>query len=322
MLRKLLKVLGFLAVGAATITTLSFSCLFGVIIYETFFKIPEEITVPNITGKKLQSSLSFIKNLKLSAKVKKQYNDKIPPGQIISQSPKAGETVRSGREISIISSIGPEMTAVPDIETLTQRDGELMLRERQLVVGKITYVENSEEMESIISQSPKAGERVKKGSPVSFTVNVGKIVKYEVPIFENKSLDYTYSVLRDSPFKLGRVRWIYHDYIQKGQVIRQNPIPGTFANKNYPINLDVSAGKMYGDLIISQETIRFTVPSDLSSDSTHKNIKIALRDQRGFNYIYDADHSSGDRIELMVTANGGAEAYIYMDGTIKQKITI
>ena len=47
MVRKLLQVLTALIVGALTVTTMSFACLFGVTIYETFFKIPDEITVPN-----------------------------------------------------------------------------------------------------------------------------------------------------------------------------------------------------------------------------------------------------------------------------------
>ena len=71
MVRKLLQVLTALIVGALTVTTMSFACLFGVTIYETFFKIPDEITVPNVTGKQLEESLCFIDKFHLRASVEK-----------------------------------------------------------------------------------------------------------------------------------------------------------------------------------------------------------------------------------------------------------
>lgn len=318
---KILKALGALGAGAAVIITLSFSCLLGVTIYETFFKIPDEITVPNITGKHLKESLEFIQKFRLNSKVHKKYSNDVPAGTIISQEPQAGDRVRSGREIEIVSSLGPELIGVPDISGMTRREGEKELTKRKLVPGKITYVTSSDEMESIIEQTPKAGDRVKKGTPVSFKINEGKIVQYELPIFENRDIADVMTELKNTPFKTGKIRWIFHDYIEYGKIIRQSPLPGTFAAKDYPVNLDVSAGKAQGDLFIKQDKISFIVPDEINS-STRKSIKITLRDKRGLNTIYSADHVSGDFIELLVTTSGAGEVNIYSNSKLKKKITI
>ncbi len=321
MAKKILGAIGALLAGAAVIITLSFSCMLGVTIYETFFKIPDEITVPNITGRHLKESLEFIKKFRLTAKVQKKYSNDAPAGTIISQEPPPGSTVRSGREISITSSLGPELIGVPDIYGLTQRDAEKELTKKKLIPGKITYTDSASNMESVMEQSPKAGDRVKKGTPVSFKVNRGMIVKYELPIFENRDIEEVKRSIANTPFRTGRIRWVFHDYIDKGQIIRQSPAPGTYAAKNFPVNFDVSAGKNNGELFIKQETIRFIVPDEVNSP-IHKAIKMTLRDRRGLNELYNSDHTAGDLIEITVTSSGAGEVLIYSNSKLKKKLII
>ena len=176
-------------------------------------------------------------------------------------------------------------------------------------------------MEAILEQTPKAGDRVKRGTPVSFKVNLGKIVKFEVPLLEGKTYEASAASITGTPFRIGRIRWIRHNYIERGSVIRQNPAPGTFAAKNFPINLDVSIGSRDADFLLKQETVSFIVPDDLNT-SPHKSIKITLKDLRGVNVIYEADHSPGDFIKLMVTSNGTGEVLLFSDGKLKEKVII
>ena len=213
------------------------------------------------------------------------------------------------------------MIAVPDLYGMSKRDGENTLWNQKLKVGKITYTQTGDENESIIEQTPPAGSRVERGTSVSLKINEGKITKYEIPIVENKSMDEAFSILSDSPFRIGKIRWIYHDYIEKNQIIRQNPIPGSYAAKDFPINLDISAGKRTDDLFIKQECVSFIV-SDDSGNNLHKLIEIHLRDSRGVNVLYRAEHAPGDSVELMITTYGSGEVTIYSDKKLKNKFFI
>jgi eukaryotic-like serine/threonine-protein kinase len=309
-----------LLIAFITCFTLAFAGFLGWTVYQSFFKIPEEITVPNIEGKNLTEANDLLKKFNLVLKVdEKQYKESIPRDEIIRQVPPPGRTVRKGREIKAVVSLGPELVAVPDLTGLSIREAYMTLTNKRLLMGEMkTSKEKKEEPEQVLDQSPKAGDKVKKGTAVSITVNKGVASRSSAPRWEGKKLDELRDLTRDNDFTIGRIRWVYHDYIPKGEVIRQNPQPGQLANKETPINLDVSAGQKVMEVSIKQEKVTFVAPEG----TTRSEIKFVLKDQRGLNDCYVGDHTAGDKIELLITSWGEAELMIYVDGKLQRKENI
>ena len=306
-----------LIIAFITCFTLAFAGFLGWKVYQAFFKIPDEIAVPNIEYKNVTEANNLLKKFNLVLKIEdEQYKDTIPRDQIIKQNPPPGRTVRRGREINATVSLGPELITVPDLSGLSLRQCQMTLTNKRLLLGKVkTSSEKKDEPEQILNQNPDPGEKVKKGSTVNVTVNKGVATRASIPRFEGKQLDEVRSKIRDTEFALGKIQWVYHDYIPKGEIIRQNPQPGQLSNSGAQIDFDVSAGQRVMEVSITQEKVTFVAPESSQS----MEIKFVLKDQRGLNDYYVGDHISGDKIEVMVTSWGEAELMIYVDGKLLKK---
>ncbi len=205
---------------------------------------------------------------------------------------------------------------VPDLSGLSLREGTVTLTNKRLLLGKVkTSKDKKDEPEQVLDQNPKAGEKVRKGTNVDVTINKGVATRVSTPRWEGKKLDEIRDLVARSDFTIGRVRWVYHDYIPKGEVIRQNPQPGQLANNETPINLDVSAGQRVMEVSLKQEKVTFVVPEG----SDRAEVKFVLKDQRGLNDYYDGDHIPGDRVEMLVTSWGEAELMIYVNEKLQRK---
>jgi serine/threonine-protein kinase len=306
-----------LVIAFVTCFTLAFAGFLGWTVYQSFFKIPDEITVPNIEGKNLSEANELLKKFNLVLNVnEKQYKENIPRDEIVKQLPPPGRTVRRGREIKALVSLGPEMVTVPDLSGLSLREGTVTLTNKRLLLGKVkTSKDKKDEPEQVLDQNPKAGEKVRKGTNIDVTINKGVATRVSTPRWEGKKLDEIRDLVARSDFTIGRVRWVYHDYIPKGEVIRQNPQPGQLANNETPINLDVSAGQRVMEVSLKQEKVTFVVPEG----SDRAEVKFVLKDQRGLNDYYDGDHIPGDRVEMLVTSWGEAELMIYVNEKLQRK---
>ncbi len=98
-----------LVIAFVTCFTLAFAGFLGWTVYQSFFKIPDEITVPNIEGKNLSEANELLKKFNLVLNVnEKQYKENIPRDEIVKQLPPPGRTVRRGREIKALVSLGPD----------------------------------------------------------------------------------------------------------------------------------------------------------------------------------------------------------------------
>ena len=66
----------------------------------------EQVTVPDVTGSTPDKARPIIMEAGLKMKVLQEHNDEVPSGQIIKQSPKAGETANHSSTVTVTVSIG------------------------------------------------------------------------------------------------------------------------------------------------------------------------------------------------------------------------
>src|SRR5438874_750291 len=75
---------------------------------------PPKTDVPSVVGEPLDRALSDLQDAKLKGKVTQIESDK-PQGQVISQSPTAGASVKQGSQVKLQVSKGPKPVAVPNV---------------------------------------------------------------------------------------------------------------------------------------------------------------------------------------------------------------
>lgn len=139
------------------------------------------LEVPDLTGLTKDKAMKQLAKLKkqsgftyLIGEVKNKYSTKAEKGRIISQSPKAGETVRTNEPIRLVISKGPEMVQIPELVYLTQEQAVKKLEKAGLTAEIATEYSEQAAKGLVIRQSVENGSKAAKGSTVKITVSLGK----------------------------------------------------------------------------------------------------------------------------------------------------
>ena len=133
------------------------------------------VVLPGLVGLSLEEAQSKLESLGLVLGTVNERNDEsVVEGLIISQQPQAGITVSPETAVSIIVSLGPKFTTIPDILGETLADAEVALLAADLLLGSVTEAYHpSIAAGLIINQQPSASSGVERDFEVAVTVSQG-----------------------------------------------------------------------------------------------------------------------------------------------------
>jgi serine/threonine-protein kinase len=137
-------------------------------------KTEELITVTNVEGYAESDGVSALTDQGLVADKSYEYNETVPAGQIISQTPAAGSTVSKGATVKLVISQGVQSVKVPSVLGEDQATAQSELTDAGLVVASVSQ-EYSDTVAAglVISQSIAGGKTVAYGTEVTLTVSLG-----------------------------------------------------------------------------------------------------------------------------------------------------
>lgn len=128
-------------------------------------KGPRPIDVPDLTGRPAAAAASELRGLGFRVDVvDKTYDDTVPAGAVLSQTPAAGTGFR-GDLVEIVVSKGPPVVEVPDVVGAGIDDARAVLDEAGFVVEErrsATYIG----LGYVVAQDPAGGESAPPGSTV------------------------------------------------------------------------------------------------------------------------------------------------------------
>ena len=138
----------------------------------------KEVEVPSLLGKYNVEVTTILKDLELKeGEVTSEYNDQVPSGKVIRQTPEAGKMVSMGTEVSYVLSKGPKVvyTTVPTLVGLTLESAKAKIQEKNLTIGEVKYDYSDEyEKNYVINQTLTPGAEVEEFTYVSIVVSLGK----------------------------------------------------------------------------------------------------------------------------------------------------
>jgi hypothetical protein len=131
-------------------------------------------TVPNVLGKTQTNAQTAITAAKLAVgTVTKGPSSTVPAGNVASQTPHGGTVLCPGSKVNLTVSCGLP-TTVPNVVHLPVTTAKTDITNAHLVVGTITTAHSSTvPAGDVISQSPKGGTVVCRGTAVSGVVSLG-----------------------------------------------------------------------------------------------------------------------------------------------------
>lgn len=141
-------------------------------VYLTVSGGEERLAMPNLRGRSLRDARITLEQLNLTIGKVSYEASELPAETVVSQSIAPGKRVRKTAVIEIVVSGGSDIQVeIPYVVGLMLDEAQAALLENGLRVGTITYSENSNWIpNTVIGQSPTAGDPIAPNAPVNLTV--------------------------------------------------------------------------------------------------------------------------------------------------------
>ncbi|UCH82969.1 MAG: PASTA domain-containing protein [Candidatus Latescibacterota bacterium] len=202
------------------------------------------VIVPDVRQMSEQQAEKFLGRVSLSMQIdRSEHHAEIPEGYVISQRPRAHDTVKEGRTIAVVLSLGPRTQRVPDMKGLSLRQGRLLLTRQKLSPGRIVRIlEETDVKERVVASSPGSGQEVEEGGEVDLLVSVGgRPRRFYMPDLDGQDLLFVKDKLQQLGFRVSNVRYEPRGDAYPNTIIDQFPKPGVMIREGDSIEL-VAAG--------------------------------------------------------------------------------
>lgn len=136
---------------------------------------PQPVKMPDLKGKTRSEAKDILDSMGLKpGKITEDYNETIPEDSVIDQSPKYDTSVPKGSSVDLVISKGAklEMVEVPSIEGYDYDKAKIILEEKNLDFGEVTYIYDPTKPNNVITkQMIKKGTMVGSGTKIDIEVN-------------------------------------------------------------------------------------------------------------------------------------------------------
>lgn len=139
-----------------------------------------------------------------------------------------------------------ELILVPQLIGKTDEIAKAEIESLGLTLNVVPVEDNGENEglkdREIISQDPKAGIEVEKGSTINVEINVNPNT-VKVPDLSENTLEQAESVLEQSGLSIGGIVNVSSDTIKEGLIVKQDPASGTQVEAGSKVTLYFSSGE-------------------------------------------------------------------------------
>lgn len=297
----------------------------------------EVVVVPNITNLTRQEAIKELETLGLNVELRENYSDTIKKGYIIKQSIAAGKEVKKDYTIEIVVSQGGKLIETPNVIHKEFIDGKIKIENMNLVVGNVRYEYNELPKDSIISQSPDAGTKIKENSKINLVVSKGAETNTVLmPNILGLTIQEATDRLNKINLKLGSISYIETSTYENDQIAEQSvPVSeeieeGTLINvviaKNNATDEtdEQEENETSSDETTKEETTlkeaTYFIPLNFSEESTV--VKIEKVVDNAVEVVYEKEHQKSEK-SIRVTITGSEKAIIkiyFGDQLINTKI--
>ena len=277
------------------------------------------VDVPNVVGKQLSVATRLLEERHLRVSSSEVTNSDVPAGQVISQSPEAGESVKEQRMVHLVVSKGAGDITIPDLQGMSFDQAREKLKALGLSIGKISYESDSSKDDGVvISQGLQAGGKASKGATVDITINQTKSTTVEIPNVVGMTIKEAKEALGNLGLSISKISGSNED---SAVVTAVSPAPGSSVKRDESITLvgqpkdgkkDGANSKQSG---ATKGVVDVTVPNGRAS----QHVKLVVIDDDGGRVVYDGTNAPGDRIVKSVSGSGNVRVQIYLNNALVQE---
>jgi eukaryotic-like serine/threonine-protein kinase len=291
------------------------STIFASIVFPKLLSV-NDVEVPSIVDMNEQQANLVLTKHQLLLKKQEVYDNEVPAGQVIEQSPKANTSVKEGSTIKVKISIGKKPIILESFVGKSKTQVEELLINSGINYEFVEEENDNYPENTIFDQEPGFGERfsldsdklifyVSKGQPTFTLANLIGLTQGEV-----------YRYMTENRLSISHQEQ-YSETIEKGVVIAQNPGFGTEVERGSEIEVIFSKGPKPEQPITVYKEIKINI----TDDNTYE-IKISYDDANHENSTFVIEKISETTtytLPLTINPKSTASYTVWINGVRKDE---
>lgn len=233
-------VAAWVVAGGALVIVVGALSFFAVLKMETR---SGQVTVPDLRGATRQDAERTAGQSHLVVEVVQERHDpEVGSGKILQQDPPAGASVRRGRKIRVVVSLGGEVLKVPDLVGRAARQTAIELQRDGFVAGDEAVVPSASAPAGVVlAQAPPPATLAVPGMRVHRLVSGGPPARFWVmPDLRGRPVFRVEAWLAECGLKRGTVRRVENPDRPPGTVVGQFPAEGYPVSPQDAVDLTVA----------------------------------------------------------------------------------
>lgn len=220
--------------------------------------------VPSVVGLNVVDAAVEIEKMGLTVQVDTKFDNAIERYIVADQYPKFGITVREGRTVKIIVSMGKDTYFAPGLVGMSVPDAEKFLRDNGIPFEKTVIQSDDFRTNTVISQSINSGMETPRSTKLQIVVNSDlRASEFRVMDYTQKLAEYIVPDLYDQGIIPVLEKVVADTRDTDGYILSQSIAPDTIVAKNTTLRLQVG---VYGEDSIERDrynyyVFRYFIPS-------------------------------------------------------------
>ena len=274
------------------------------------------IIVPDITGLDYDEAEKVLKKEHLRIEKGDEVLSEYEAGVVVTQTPDADSKVKRNKIIVVDISKGLKEGTVPNLLGMSKEAAIKRLTKHGYKVGDIKYEDADEEKDTVIKQTPNAGDEAIGGSSINLVLSSGNSVEVKMPFLIGKDLEKAKKELADAGLKIGEITFGSSSAYSDGEVMWQSVDPDKKLSKGSSVNLKV-VGK---DASVTNKTVPITINYDLAANQVFY-LTVTVTDSSGTRTVISNQQrikDSGSET-VNIAGIGKGSVTVIMDGNVVMK---
>ncbi len=271
-----------------------------------------EVMVPDIVGLDIKEARAELEKHHLKILVdREEFNHEYDPDQVISQEPKDGMKVKSGREIKVVLSKGLELYDIPNVVGHKIDEAKLLIVNEGFEVGSTNKIYDSKYGENVvISQDPISGKKAEKNTIINLMISQGEPPeRIPMPALIGLNLNEARNLLKENNLILKQVEQEESAEYFPNIVIKQDTEAGVLIDEETNVVLTVSKGP---GPVAQTRAIEFGLPQE----QDYYKVVIRVTDAKGKSEVYNELHQGGETIYVGISYYSPGKAEILLNGKL------
>ena len=200
-----------------------------------------EVELPSVVGKSASEARHLLESKQLEMKITDRVFNEMPANEVIQQTPPAGEVVKTGQDVHVVLSLGPQTISVPSVTGASLHAAQIQLIQAGLQLGVVStcYLPGLP-ADSVVSQDPPAGDRA-AAPRVDLLISEGDPpAAYVMPALVGMNELDAEKILDSAGLHMAQINYAATGQAARGTVARQSPAAGTRIEADVAVSLTVA----------------------------------------------------------------------------------